>query len=329
VTSLTPLDEALTLWLAPLVPVTPEQVPLAEAVGHVLAEPLRAGHDVPATAIARREGYGVRALETIGASPYSPVLCRESPRLVRAGDPLAPGCDAVLPAGAVLTGGPMPEILAEAVPGEDVRRAGEDVRAGAVLREAGETVRALDAAIARAAGIAACVVRRPVVCITTGDPLGEFAADRAALAGARVVRAGPADAVIAPADGVESIRGPLALRPGEPLVLGRRDGRPALGLPDALDDALGGILVILPALIARLAGTQVPPPDRSGRLARKLTSRIGLAEIALVRRTPEGLEPLASGDLPLARFTRAEGWLLIPPDAEGYAPGETVAYSAL
>ena len=328
-TSLTPLDEALALWLAPVAPVAPERVPLADAVGHVLAEPLRAGQDIPATAIARREGYAVRALETLGASPYSPVPCREPPRLVKAGDTLAPGCDAILQPSAVLTDGSMPEILAEAVPGEDVRRAGEDVRAGAVLRDAGETLRDLDMIIAQVAGVGDCVVRRPVVCITAGGPLGELAAGRAALAGARVVRAGLADAVIAPADGVESVCGPLALRPGEPAVLGRRDGRPYLGLPDSLDDALAGILVLLPALIARLTGAQVPPPDRSGRLARKLTSRIGLAEIALVRRTPEGLEPLASGDLPLARFTRAEGWLLIPPDAEGYAPGETVAYSAL
>lgn len=328
-TSLTPLDEALALWLAPVAPVGPERVPLADAVGHVLAEPLHAGRDVPATAIARREGYAVRALETLGASPYSPVPCREPPRLVKPGDALAPGCDAILPASAVLTDGSMPEILAEAVPGEDVRRAGEDVRAGAVLREAGETVRVLDAVIAQAAGIADCAVRRPVVCVTANDLLGEFAAGRAMLAGARVVRAGPADAVIGPADGLDSICGPLALRPGEPLVLGCRDGRPILGLPGTLDDALAGILVLLPALIARLSGSQVPRPDRSGRFTRKLTSRIGLAEIALVRRTPEGLEPLASGDLPLARFMQAEGWLLIPPDAEGYAPGETVAYSAL
>lgn len=59
----------------------------------------------------------------------------------------------------------MPEILAEVAPGTDVRRPGTEMRAGTVLRTAGARLRALDAAIAEAAGIAEVSVREPVVAL--------------------------------------------------------------------------------------------------------------------------------------------------------------------
>jgi molybdopterin biosynthesis enzyme len=39
--------------------------------------------------------------------------------------------------------------------------------------------------------------------------------------------------------------------------------------------------------------------------------------------------PLASGYLPLQSLLRADGWILVPPDSEGYAPGSRVAVRPL
>ena len=56
-----------------------------------------------------------------------------------------------------------------------------------------------------------------------------------------------------------------------------------------------------------------------------MTSNLGLTELVPVRRSGDGVEPLASGYLPLTSLAHADGWIVIPPDSEGYAPGTPVA----
>jgi molybdopterin biosynthesis enzyme len=63
---------------------------------------------------------------------------------------------------------------------------------------------------------------------------------------------------------------------------------------------------------------------RAARLARKIASPIGLAEIVPVATCEGGVEPLASGHFPLQALARAEGWIMIAPDSEGYAEGSSV-----
>ena len=60
------------------------------------------------------------------------------------------------------------------------------------------------------------------------------------------------------------------------------------------------------------------------RLTRKVTSTVGLAEVVPVARSPDGVEPLASGYLPLQALARADGWILVPPESEGFPAGATV-----
>ncbi|HEY0835178.1 MAG TPA: molybdopterin biosynthesis protein, partial [Azospirillum sp.] len=57
--------------------------------------------------------------------------------------------------------------------------------------------------------------------------------------------------------------------------------------------------------------------------ARKLVSEIGTAELYRVRLMPDGrVEPLASAAVPgLAAAARADGFVLIPAESEGVAPG--------
>ncbi|MFC7689828.1 hypothetical protein ACFQY5_09575 [Paeniroseomonas aquatica] len=93
---LVPVAEALAVVLGLLSVVAPRRLPLAEAIGRVLAEPLRAMGPVPPQAMALREGWAVAAARTEGAGPYAPVPL---PGLawVLAGAALPPGTDAVLP----------------------------------------------------------------------------------------------------------------------------------------------------------------------------------------------------------------------------------------
>jgi molybdopterin biosynthesis enzyme len=43
-----------------------------------------------------------------------------------------------------------------------------------------------------------------------------------------------------------------------------------------------------------------------------------------VCRGPQGIEPLASGYFPLQTLARADGWIFIPPESEGFAAGTMV-----
>ena len=56
-------------------------------------------------------------------------------------------------------------------------------------------------------------------------------------------------------------------------------------------------------------------------LARKIVSTVGLAEVVPVRRTADGVEPLASGHWPMQALTRADGWVLVPAGERRFPAG--------
>ena len=70
---LTPLVGVLARIEALVAPVTPRAAALASAQGQVLAEDVSAPADLPAQAIALRDGYAVRAEDIADAGPYSPM----------------------------------------------------------------------------------------------------------------------------------------------------------------------------------------------------------------------------------------------------------------
>ena len=111
--------------------------------------------------------------------------------------PCPTACDCVLDADSVDLSGPMPQVLAEAIPGQGVRRAGGDIAAGSRVVEAGRRVLARDLMIARAAGIERLKVRRPrlrIVNVPGGTVTSDLIAESARTAGADVVcrhRRGP------------------------------------------------------------------------------------------------------------------------------------------
>ncbi|MGR3760486.1 molybdopterin-binding protein [Roseobacteraceae bacterium NS-SX3] len=185
----TPVDEALALLRGRLHPVTAAgTLPLAEALGRVLAEDVaakRANPPLPNTAV---DGYGFA-----GPVPEGPHLLPLAAGRAAAGAPF----EGTVPAGhaiRILTGAALPEgvdtvILEEDVncgggqiafhgplkKGANTRRAGEDVAAGDVILSAGRVVTPADLALAAATGLAELPVRQPlrVGVLSTGDELVE------------------------------------------------------------------------------------------------------------------------------------------------------------
>ena len=358
---LMPLSEVLERVAAIAHAVAPRVVEIGKARGRVLAADVTVDKPLPPRAIALIDGWAVASDSVGDASPYAPVPLTPAPQFVETGAALPPGTDAVLPPDAVAMRGALAEALAAAAPGEGVLAAGADIDLRKPLRRAGEKLRAVDIAILRAAGIAEVSVREPrlgVVCATLADgatdPIGPLIAAAIDAAGgvARVVRTdgkGEAleralkeegfDAVLAiggtgagPRDvsvrtlarlGRLDVHG-IALRPGETAALGAVDGRPVLLLPGRLDAALAVWLAVGRGLVARLSGLHHEEHGRSMTLTRKVVSTIGLAEIVPVATCESGVEPLASGYFPLQALARAEGWIMIEPDSEGYAAGSSV-----
>jgi molybdopterin molybdotransferase len=350
--ALTPVDQALSRLLAGLQAVEPRTARLRGVEGKILAEPFRATDPVPRLSIALRDGWAVAAEAVVGASSYSPVFPPEPPLRVLAGEALPPGVDCVLPPDAVSEMGGIVEITASAPPGDGVRRAGEDALIGAVLREAGEVVRAIDVAAASAAGLDRCIVREPRLRLLSihakPDAVTDFLQRHGVIAGAQVVHQAvgertrasavvstpPADLILMAGDralaveilaqnGVVTAHA-LALRPGEGAVCGRIGDTPAIIIPPPLEAALAIALLLVGPCLDRLSGAKPRTAARQGRLTRKIASALGITELVLLRETSAGFEPLAVADLPLAVLGAADHWLAVPPESEGFPAGELV-----
>ena len=339
---LTPVAGALSELLEALRPVEAAERPVMDAVGAVLAEALVAPRAVPERALALRRGWAVTADEVVGASSYSPMPLSRPPAFVEAGDPLPAGADAVLPPDAVTVEAGWAQALAETPPGEFVRRRGEDCLDGAVLLEAGGVVRPRHAALARLADVKLCRVRRPVLRILhdgseEADAVAGFVAGLAVSMDAEAIvvrslgRRERADMLLilgqsdpARPDGFDRvIAGSLAMRPGETVACGVIEGVPALAVPARAAEALAASLVLLRPVLARLSGAVEARP-RELPLTRKIASTVGLTEVALLRETLAGFEPLGIADLTLTALSRSEAWLAVPPESEGFAAGEVV-----
>lgn len=133
-------------------------VSLAEAIGLVLAEPVVADVDQPPFDRAGRDGYAVRAAEAGAGDLLRVVAARRSPcdgdagieageaARVRAGDPLPPGADSVVPPAAVRPDpetGPVRviELLRPARERQAIIPRGATLAAGATVAAAGTRVR--------------------------------------------------------------------------------------------------------------------------------------------------------------------------------------------
>ena len=182
--------EALDILRARIEPIAPsETVGLGDAAGRVLAEPALARGPVPAHTNAAVDGYAFAFASFDAARGATlPVAGRAA-----AGHPLAaappPGSasriftGAVLPVGAdtvvmqedvrLVGGDTRIEVPAGLRPGANVRRAGEDVKAGEMLYAPGHVLRPQDLAALASIGFGkvSCFASIDVAIVSTGDEI--------------------------------------------------------------------------------------------------------------------------------------------------------------
>ncbi|MBV8989582.1 MAG: molybdopterin molybdotransferase MoeA [Solirubrobacterales bacterium] len=161
----------------------PETVAVEDAADRVLAHDLRAVGNVPAFPCSAMDGYAIKAgpagrtLTVIGESRAGTPAQREVHEgeaiRISTGGAIPAGAEAVIPQenvdqrdGTVTTGVPT-------AAGVNLRHAGEDMRSGTLVLEAGTVLRAAELGATVAAGAGNVVVRRRpvVVVLCTGDEL--------------------------------------------------------------------------------------------------------------------------------------------------------------
>jgi len=359
--ALTSLEAAVAMLLDGLEPVAPSFLPFEAALGRIAAGMPPLAQPLPAADTAIEDGWAFRALDLVGASAYSPMPLADAPIRVEAGDIMPEGSDCVVDAGLVDCSGPIAQALTEAVPGQGVRRAGEDAEAGYEIARAGRRVTAADLLLARSADVGELAVHAPRlrlvdVTATNGDDrtanlIAESAKACGAMVGAveKVARdpasiaealdreasdmivliggtgAGRTDAT---AEALAARRAltahNIALQPGRTTATGRLGKTPVVALPGMPDQAFAAFLALVQPVLDRLS-------SRSARqaivlpLRRKIASMVGIAEIALLREEQGTWIPLAAGSLSLQAMQSADAWLVVPGDSEGYAAGTPVA----
>jgi len=359
-----PLDAALALMTARVRPVPARRMALDDAANAVLAEAVASLSDQPTTAIALADGWAVSAAHLSGADPYAPMPLSPTPAFVEIGDPMPEGCDAVLPFEAVTVIGPFAQATADLAPGRGVLPAGGHARAGAILGEAGARIGPGLIAALRSARVEGVQARRARIHVITtgghglGRPDTTGALISAMIEGhcganvehdaadgpedlARLLASCAADAVFvvggtgegpsdqsaaAFADGGELVFHGVGLVPGETSGFGLHAGRPMLLLPGRPDAAFAAFLVLgRPLLDALGEAKRTIQSVRPARLARKVVSAPGMAEIRFVRLRGAVAEPLAGPALPLGLLGSIDGYLFLPPESEGHPEGAEVA----
>jgi molybdopterin biosynthesis enzyme len=307
----------------------------------------------PESAIALRAGWAVNAQTVADAGPYAPMPVDAI--WTEAGAALPANADCILPPDAMTEVQGRYEAMASGTAGDGVLPSGADVASGQVLRRAGTWLHPFQAEALGAAGVTEIAVHLPHVLVLKGeasvvdDTLVRAIARIVALEGAEPLTAseglgaGLADdaadltvviggsgegrgdrSVSALAKAGRVLIHGLGISPGADAALGTVGTRPVLVLPGRFDAALAAWLIVGRRLLARLAGITEEERGGSASLTRKIVSTVGLAEMVPVGRSEGGVEPLASGYLPLHTLARAEGFVLVPPASEGYAAGSLV-----
>jgi len=186
--ALVSVDTALRQGLALAEPVAEvERLPLEKAHGRILAETVRTETPLPLFDNSAMDGYAVRLADLAGVRPWQLPLAGR----VAAGDagnepipagavfriltgaPIPPGCDAVVMQEMTRPDGNIVQLDRRPEPGENIRRAGEDLAAGAEIMPAGRCICPRTAALLASAGCGEVAVRRRirVAFFSTGSEL--------------------------------------------------------------------------------------------------------------------------------------------------------------
>jgi molybdopterin molybdotransferase len=182
-------EEALDHLLAAAEPVAETKLlPLSVARGRILAEAVASTVTVPPLDNSAMDGYAVRCADIAQAGATLPVsqripagsvghaLAAGTAVRIFTGAPIPAGADAVVMQ-EFCEHGPDGKVIVNQVPkpGQNIRRAGEDIMTGAAVLQAGTRIGAAEIGLAASIGIAQLPVRRHlrVALLSTGDELTE------------------------------------------------------------------------------------------------------------------------------------------------------------
>jgi putative molybdopterin biosynthesis protein len=174
-----------------LSPLEAEEIPLAEALGRVLAEDVIAPLDVPSFDRSNVDGFAVRAEDTFGASEEQPRILRLNAEILATGieprQTVAAGAATTIATGAVIPRGADAVVMVEhtellgdrlnvrrpVAPGTNITFTGTDIGKGETVLRRGELLTSRETGVLAALGLArVSVVRRPrVAVVSTGDEL--------------------------------------------------------------------------------------------------------------------------------------------------------------
>ncbi|MBI5561561.1 MAG: molybdopterin molybdotransferase MoeA [Deltaproteobacteria bacterium] len=187
------VEEAIEAILQEIRPLGLESVGIHDALGRALGEDVAAQRSNPPWDNSAMDGYALRSADVAGASKDAPASLKvvydlpaggvpkaavgpgEAVRIMT-GAPVPPGADAVVMVEETEAGNGTVAIKKAARPGENIRRSGEDFRAGDIVLKKGAVIRAAEVAMLATVG-APCVFvhKRPrVAVISTGDELAEI-----------------------------------------------------------------------------------------------------------------------------------------------------------
>jgi molybdopterin molybdotransferase len=372
--------EALAILKGRIRPVVAtESVPLAEAEGRILAAAATAARPVPAHTNAAVDGYSFAAADYDRAMGSELVVEGRA----AAGHPLA-RTPARRAAARIFTGAAMPEghdtvvmqedapartadgrtlvaIPAGLKPGANVRKAGEDVKAGETVLAAGAVLRPQDLAVVRAGeALAAGQVydaNAPMLAALVrsagAEPtdLGVFpdsleAVQRRLAQAARdfdvVVTSGGAsrgeeDHMVAALDRLgKRHMWQLAIKPGRPMSFGQIGDTVVLGLPGNPVAVFVCFLLYVWPLLRRMGGAEWPEPRRYKlpALFAFQGRKTGRREFwrGMLKETPRGLAVdkfARDGSGLISGLRAADGLIDIPEEKGDVQPGDPVAFIPL
>jgi molybdopterin molybdotransferase len=260
------VDEHQQVVAALIGPRAAAAVPLAEALGLVLAEDVVAPMSLPGFDNSAMDGYAVVAEDISGATEQQPVMLQVAEDIpagrtdpltlepgtahrIMTGAPLPSGATAVVPVEVTDGATDTVAIHATARAGQHIRRAGEDVEEGTTVLRAGQVVTPAVLGLTAALGLSRLKVvpRQRVVVMSTGSELvapgtalqpGQIYESNAVMLAAAAKDAG-AEVITAPmsSDDVDEFRAVLNRHAGEADLIITTGGVSA-GAYEVVKDAL-------------------------------------------------------------------------------------------